>query len=177
MKIIGGCLRRLQESRLFSEAELEDCRIDLMEALPFMLQGFNPQAAVTDGRYKFTSTALGHRTDALFNKRNSTQRPVSLNREINEDGEFIDALGEKDCADLCVRDKGFARMEALEELAYLVRKLPERDAVLILMKHQLERPRRRSLPGSRFPEVLSHKRLDAIPGLAKAILREEGAAR
>ena len=69
MKIIGGCLRRLHESRLFSEAELEDKRIELMESSPFMPQGFNPQTAVTDARYKFTSTVLGHMTSAIFNKR------------------------------------------------------------------------------------------------------------
>lgn len=177
MKIIGGCLRRLQESRLFSEAELDDCRIDLMEELPFMLQGFNPQAAVTDGRYKFTSTALGHRTDALFNKRNSTQRPVSLNREINEDGELIDALGEKDCADLCVYDKGFAKMEALEELEYLASKLPERDVLLILMKHHLGMTEEEIAPRLQLSRSAVHKRLDAIPELAKAIMRETEAAR
>lgn len=176
-KIIGGCLRRLQESRLFSEAELEDCRIDLMEALPFMLQGFKPQTAVKDARYKFTSTALGHRTDAIFNKRSSTQRPVSLNREINEDGELIDALGEKDCADLCVYDKGFARMEALEELAYLVSKLPERDTLLILMKHHLGMTEEEIAPRLQLSRSAVHKRLVAIPELAKTILREAEVAR
>lgn len=177
MKIIGGCLRRLHESSLFSDAELEDKRVELMEKLPFMLQGFNPQTAVTDARYKFTSTVLGHMTSAIFNKRSSRQRPISLNQKINEDGELIDVLGEKDCAYLCVYDKGLAQMEALEELEHLVSNLPERYVLLILMKHQLGMTEEKIAPRLQISRSAVHKRLAAIPELAKSIMREKGTRR
>ena len=74
-------------------------------------------------------------------------------------------------------DKGLAPMEALEELEHLVSNLPERYVLLILMKRQLGMTEEKIAPRLQISRSAVHKRLAAIPELAKSIMREKGTRR
>ena len=175
-RIIEACVRRLRETRLFGGGDLDDCRMELMEALPFMLQGFSPSKAVKDARFRFTSTSLGNLTTAIINRRNAELRQgaptVSLNEKINEEGELIDALGEKDCPSLCVRDKGLDGLMALDQLEFLVARMPERMSLLILMKHLLGMKDKDIASRLHVPRGSVNSLLSEIPVTAKRIMRD-----
>lgn len=178
MSIIGACLERLRESGLFSDTRLEEVRAELMEALPFKMQQFKPMQAIQDARYKFTSTALGNMTTAIFNKamaEATANATVFLNEPVNGDAELMDVLSEQECPELYVRDKGLARMEALENLEFLVGKMSERDVLLILMHHVLNMTEETMAARLHCSKTAVHKHLEVIPKHAKAIMRKEEA--
>lgn len=177
--ILEGCVRRLRESGVFHGAELDDKRMYLMEELPFMMQGFRPDGN-PESRYKFASTALGNRVTWLIRQRNAELRQhgatVSLNECINGDGELMDALDERECPELCVRDRGLAAMECLEQLDLLVRRLDGETSLLILMKHVLGLKHETIASRLGLSRTAIARRLKAIPDAAKSAMREGGEA-
>ena len=142
------------------------------------MQQFKPMQAIQDARYKFASTALGNMTTAIFNKamaEATANATVSLNEPVNGDAELMDVLSEQDCPELYVRDKGLARLEALENLEFLVGKMSERDVLLILMHHVLNMTEEKMAVRLHCSKTAVHKHLEVIPKHAKAIMRKEEA--
>ena len=177
--ILAGCVRRLRESGVFHGSELDDKRVYLMEELPFMMQGFSPDGD-PESRYRFASTALGNRVTWLIRQRNAELRQhgatVSLNERIDGDGELMDALDERECPELCVRDRGLAAMECLEQLDMLVRRLARETSLLILMKHVLGLKDETIASRLGLSRTAIARRLKAIPDAAKRAMREGGEA-